>query len=141
MNNITKILYEKALALNACDKFSGKENEKELIGLFFTPQGLEFCGKNNFPSMEDFRYFSKLSAQRQGIYVNAGPVSVNNKAQVAVVGDTEARLTYSDGSKRHIVVLMHGAKAHITATDFAVVFVYDFGGEVIKVTKDFAKIL
>ncbi|MCM1176697.1 MAG: hypothetical protein NC308_09675 [Clostridium sp.] len=141
MNDIIKTLHEKALGLDACEKFSGKETEKELIELFFSPQGMEFCGKNKFPSIEDFRYFSKESARKQGMYVNAGNISVENKAHVAVVGNTEAQLTYSDGSKRHIVVLMHGAKAHITATDFAVVFVYNFGGEVTKETKDFAKIL
>lgn len=141
MGKITRILYEKASSLDACSRFSGKETEKELIDLFFSPQGMEFCGKNNFPSIEDFRHFSKESAKRQGLYVNAGKIQAENRSRIAVIGDTDAELDYTDGSKRHIVVLMHGAKAHITASGFAVVFVYNYGGEIDVKTQDYAKVL
>lgn len=85
MSEITKTLYEKALELDACDKFSGNEDANELIDLFFTPQGLEFCGKNNFPSMEDFGAFSGEPARRQGLYVNAGHISLEDEARVALL--------------------------------------------------------
>lgn len=135
-------IYRQARRIGVCSKMTGKEDAEELVHLFFSPQGVEFCQKNNFPTMEMLRGFRNEQARSNGAYVDAGEVSIQNAERVALIGDTVAELTYTDPSKRHIVVLMHGAKAHIKASGYAVVFVYNGDGcEVVKTQKDYARIL
>ena len=47
-----KEFFEIANRLGACRLLHGTENKEELMRLLLTPQGTEFCTKNNFPSME-----------------------------------------------------------------------------------------
>lgn len=136
-----KYLYSEAKKFDACPLFSGNESKEKLIRLFMTPQGIEFCQKNNFPSLEDIRYFKGKTAERNGVYIDSGTIARHNTERIALVGGTFANLTYDDSSKRHVVVLMHGAKARITAKGYAVVFVYNTNGNVETETHDSAKIL
>lgn len=135
-------IYRQACRLGVCPKMTGKESAEELIQLFFSPQGVEFCQKNNFPTMDMLRSFRSEQARAKGAYVDAGEVRICNVERVALIGDTEAELTYTDPTKRHVVILMHGAKAHIKASGYAVVFVYNGDGcEVVKTQEDYARIL
>lgn len=137
-----KTTHSKAKALSACDMFSGNESKEQTIRLFLTPQGIEFCQKHNFPTLEDIRYFRGKVAERNGVYIDAGPLKLHNAERIALIGNTEAELSYDDNTKRHIVVMMHGAKARITAKGYAVVFIYNASGCPVEVsTEDFAKVL
>ncbi len=115
-----KDIHKEAEKLNACKKFTGNESLNEVIRLFLSAQGIEFCLKNNFPSLATFKQFKDL--ERFNIYVDAGKVKLKNSEKVVLIGNTKAVLKYDDPTKRHQVVLMHGAKADITADNFAVVF-------------------
>lgn len=124
-----------------CPRFQGTENPEQLMRLFLTPQGVEFCQKHNFPDIDTLRTFRGLDAARHGIYIDAGHIVLRNVKQVALIGNTVAELQYDDPAKRHEVILMHGAKAHIVATGWAVVSVVKGNCEVITEIKDRAKIL
>lgn len=124
-----------------CPRFRGTENPEQLMRLFLTPQGIEFCQKYNFPDIDTLRTFRGLEAARHGIYIDAGHIELHNVKQVALIGDTTAELVYDDPQKRHEVILMHGAKAHIVATGWAVVAVTHGGCKVTTETRDRAKIL
>lgn len=124
-----------------CSRFQGTENPEQLMRLFLTPQGVEFCQKHNFPDIDTLRTFRGLEAARHGIYIDAGRIVLHNVKQVALIGDTVAELKYDDPTKRHEVILMHGAKARIVATGWAVVSVTKGSCEVIADAKDRAKIL
>lgn len=88
------------------------------------------------------REFKAQGASDYGIHIDSEKVSLTNAERICLVGNTDAELIYNDPEKRHVVILMHGAKAHITATGFAVVFVYaENGCEINKTVHDFAKIL
>lgn len=51
LDNILK----SASALGACERLDKVKNFHSLTSLFFTPQGLEFCHKNNFPPLGIFQ--------------------------------------------------------------------------------------
>lgn len=125
----TKDIYRKASKLGVCSLFKGSENTDELLRLFMTPQGIEFCGKHNFPDLKTLRTYRGVQASRVGVFIDTN-ISRENLPKVVLIGDTVAKLTYTDPNKRHEVILMHGAKAIIKASGYAVVFVTNNGGSV-----------
>lgn len=109
-----------ALELGACNQ-SGKATDWEsLCWLFFTPQGREFCENNNFPSIEIFRNM-KPNVGKYGVYVDAGEIQLKNNVNLGIIGDTDAMLEYDDNTVVHKIILMHGAKATIKASNYAVI--------------------
>ena len=111
-----KEFFEIANRLGACRLLHGTENKEELMRLLLTPQGTEFCTKNNFPSMEQLREFRGKKAESMGIYIETD-VKLTNPVKVFLAG--------------YNVILMHGAEAEIHASNYAVVFVKNAGGKVI----------
>lgn len=132
-------LYQQARALGVCSMLTGTESTRELMQLLFTPPGVEFCTKHNFPDMETAREFRGEVAQAHGIYIDAGSIELRNPRQVALIGNTRARLHYDDPSKAHQVITMHGASASIAAQGYAVVFIT--GENIEYTTTDNAKVL
>jgi hypothetical protein len=74
--------------------------------------------------------------------LGGGKLQLKNPANVALFGkDTVAELEYDDTGVRHVVVLMHGAKAKIRASGYAVVFVTNINCEVETEVSDSARIM
>lgn len=119
---------------------TGAETTVELMKLIFTPQGVEFCTKFNFPNIHAFRQHKGPEAEQNGIYIDTD-TKLHNVEQVLLVGNTNAVLTYDDRTKSHHVILMHGAKAKIKASGYAVVFITNAGGVIEREINDNALIL
>lgn len=115
-----KSQYGMAKKLNACSMFTGTESLEELVKLMFTPRGIEFMTKYNFPDIETFRKYKPLHPERYGVYIDCGKISLSEKRRVFLIGDTVAELKYRDmaGNRLHI---MCGASAHVTASGYSVV--------------------
>lgn len=118
--------------LGACRLLHGTESKEELMRLLLTSQGTEFCTKNNFPSMEQLREFRGEKAESMGIYIDTD-VELTNPVKVFLAGSKA--ILHFDTIGRYNVILMHGAEAEIHASNYAVVFVKNAGGEV-KIDKD-----
>lgn len=54
--------YEMAEKLGACDMFKGNETLEELIGMMFSPRGVEFMTTYNFPQPRHFSSFQEISS-------------------------------------------------------------------------------
>lgn len=67
LDNILK----SASALGACERLDKVKNFHSLTSLFFTPQGLEFCHKNNFPPLGIFQAH-KNEVSDCNMYVDCG---------------------------------------------------------------------
>lgn len=119
---------------------TGKQTNSELMRLIFTPQGIEFCTKYKFPDIDTFRIYKGVEAEQNSIYIDTD-TSLHNVEYVLLVGNTNAVLTYDDPTKGHHVILMHGAKAKIKASGYAVVFVNNAEGKVETEISDYAKVL
>ena len=123
--NVSEIL-SNAVKLGACEA-SGKATDwKSLAWLFFSPQGVEFCKKHNYPSLNVFRQMDRVISSL-GVYVDNSHNSTNE--DIALVGDSESELRFSGTDRPYKVILMHGAKAKIYAGMYAVVKIENISGE------------
>lgn len=115
-----------AVKLGACEA-SGKATDwKSLAWLFFSPQGVEFCRKHNYPSLDVFRQMDGVISSL-GVYVD-NACNVTNE-DVALVGESYSELHFSGTDRPYKVILMHGAKAKIYAGMYAVVKIENISGE------------
>lgn len=137
-----KNAYGQAKKFKSCEKFTGNEDDSNITDLMFSPQGIEFCTKNNTPTLDIFvEHKSRTSKlEKKGLFINAGEVDLHNVPNIWLVGDTKAKITINDKDVSHQIILMHGATAEIYADNFAVVFVYG-EGVLKKETKNHALIL
>lgn len=140
MKAIDEIL-QKALQLGACNKSNGVTDWKTLVWLFFTPQGIESCQKNNFPTLEMFREI-KEEVEGFNVFVNAGVQKRSNDSCVALIGPkTKGELVFDDNTKVHKVIVMHGAKLDIVLRNYAVVRLINIGDNEIRRHKDKTSII
>ena len=71
-----------------------------------------------------------------GVCIDAGFVRRHNDKNVAVIGSTVAYLTFDDNTVVHKVILMHGAKAVINASNYAVLLITNIGECEVEINKD-----
>ena len=117
-------LMREANKLGACEKSGLVSDWKSLAWLFFTPQGEEFCIEHNFPSLEMFNAL-ECDLTEYGVYVDAGNIWLDNPRNAAIIGDTRATIDIRGNACVHKIMLMHGAKAVIHASNYAVVRLID----------------
>lgn len=115
-----RALFNMAEQYRACCVFKGTEDIEQTVRLFTSPQGVEFCQKYNFPNIETLRKFKQYDIERLGVFIDAGRITISNARKVMIAGNTEATII-CDNRWRYEIVLMHGAKAIITASGWAVV--------------------
>ncbi len=125
-----------------CEMFKGTERTvEEMAALLLSQQGLEFCMKYHFPNMATFRLFKGKGAEKYGIYIDAGTITLKNPERALLIGRTTATV-YCDTLERHEVILMRGAKAVVNAAKWSVARVQaEQGCIVIKNTSENAVIL
>lgn len=128
-------IVKSASLMGACAKSGSVTDWKSLVWLFFSPQGREFCEGNNFPSLEMFQEM-KNNVASYGVFVDAGSISRSNDANIGLVGETTAELTYDDNTKVHKVMLMHGAEVRIKASNYAVILLVNIGNCKVEIVKD-----
>lgn len=135
MKAIDEIL-QKALSLGACNKSNGVTDWKTLVWLFFSPQGIEFCEKNNFPTLEMFKEIGE-NVEPYNVFVNAGVQKRSNDSCVAFIGPkSKGELVYDDNTKTHKVIVMHGAKMDLVLRNYAVVRLISIGDNEIRKHRD-----
>lgn len=121
-------ILEKAVCMGACALAKRSyDTWEELSRLFLSPQGIEFCQNNKFPSLKIWEDIKKSENVRKiGYHINNGEVIGCNSPYIVIVGNTSAKLTFNSlGMYR--VILMHGAKADIEATNYAVLNIVKIG--------------
>lgn len=123
IEEVIRQVYSQARLLGSCHRFKGTEKTLEdIVALFCSPQGMEFCINNRFPNMATFRLFKPFEPEKQGVYIDSGVLTLRNPKRVVLVGRTSATIT-CDTLERHEVFLLHGAKAIINASGWSVVSV------------------
>lgn len=142
MEEVIRQIYAQAKLLGACQLFKGSEKTvADIVRLFQTPQGIEFCMKNHFPNMATFRLFKPHNVEKYGIYIDAGAITLKNPARAILIGRTAATV-FCDTTERHDIILLHGSKAIVQASKWAVVRVLsEQGCNVIRHTSDNAIII
>lgn len=113
-------MHRVAEKLAGCTLFKGTENVAELTRLFTSPQGREFCLAANFPNLDAFRQFKSFGPERYGFYIDAGDITLTDPETAVLIGNTTATIR-CDKCQRNTIVAMHGAKATVLASGWAVV--------------------
>lgn len=131
-----KDILDSATRLGACNKTENVKDWETLASLFFSPQGREFCGRHNYPKIEVFRKMKPHLTDNIGVCIDAGFVRRYNDKNVAVIGSTVGYLTFDDNTVVHKVILMHGAKAVINASNYAVLLITNIGECEVEINKD-----
>lgn len=130
MNKIMDIISgikSKASKLGACDKLEKADSLEDLANLLFSPQGVEFCEKTGFPDTDTLRPLPETDRERHGVFLDTGIFHVHNLKKIAVYGNTVLNSIYDGDAESYEVLLMHGAKAVITASGYAVVSIHGEG--------------
>lgn len=143
IQEVIQKVYGQAKALNACPRFTGQERTLEdIVRLLTSPQGIEFCIANRFPNMNTFRLFKPFNPERLGVYIDAGEITLQNPAKAVLVGHTVAMVRCDKLSPCHEIYLLHGAKATVNCTGWAVAKVQAAAGcSLIKNVNEHAVIL
>lgn len=136
-----RALFNIAEKYHACCMFKGTEDIEQIIKLFTSPQGIEFCQQYQFPDLQTLRKFKQYEVERFGVFIDAGRIVLNNVRRIVLVGDTQATIS-CDNTYRYEIIMMHGAKAEVYATGWAAVSIINKTGCEVKVTAtERAKIL
>ena len=69
-----------------------------------------------------FRLFKPFNPEKYGVYIDAGIITLRNPEKAVLIGHTSATIN-CDTLERHEIFLLHGAKAFINASGWAVVSV------------------
>lgn len=131
-----------AEAYRNCKMFKGSESAEELIALYKSNRGVEFCMRYHFPNINTVRMFKKDHPERFGIYIDAGNITLDEpKGRVLLIGRTTAVVNCSE-IRNYSVICLHGGKAVVNASKWAVVRVEaESGCSVVRNISDNAIIL
>ena len=123
-------IHEQCECIGGCESFTGNESLDELVSLFLSDAGIDFCIRNHFPNTSTFRLFRDFGLEKYGIYIDAGDIEIVNPDKVVIIGRTTAIVKCSSGG-RHEVITLNGGKAIISASRWAVVVVKAQAGSTI----------
>lgn len=124
-----------ARSMGACQKLNKISDYRSLVTAFFTPQGIEFCEKHNYPSIKTMRAIKEFVRSR-GVYVDQSNVSLKGQQHICLVGDTHAHIEVQGVEFVYTIILMHGATATIHASNYAVIKVVNISGGKVEIIKD-----
>lgn len=139
--NLLKGIYQDGKALGACSAFSEAKSVKEIVDELFTPQGVEFCLKLRFPTLDVFRQFDKEEVKQYGVYIDCGEIELTDPKRAFLVGNTKATVKCTK-TQSNSIYLMHGASVSVVASGFAIVRVEgDKKSHISYIQNDHAKVL
>lgn len=134
---------EQALQLGAAPEvFAGVESVDAFVDLFLSPRAIAFCARHHYPNTSTFRLFKGRGLEARGIYIDGGSVTLVNPARAVLIGRTIATVRCDSSDAPHEVIVLHGAKALVTASKWAVVkTIVEEGSTCIKTTNDNAIVI
>ena len=104
-------------------------------------RGIDFCIKNDYPTLDFLRTNFKGKCEDYGVYVDDEVVEKNRK-DVVLNGDCKAMLEY-DGFAVSNIYIRHNSKASVNVGDHAIVTIdiFDNSYLAIAVAGEYAKVL
>jgi len=91
------------------------KSAEELLEMYVSPKGIEFCLANNFPSNEDLVRLGGDTLNARGIYIDQS-VKLADRPFLVLLGKSHATIRNSGYSVNQLFV-KHGSSAWLTAAD------------------------
>lgn len=135
MDNIISALKRDARRNGSCNLINEVNDYKQLVQLFFSAQGLEFCQKYDYPSIDVLRTIAD-KVGGMGMFIDSGSITINSRNHICIAGKTQATILASGVDYVHKIVVMRGASAHIKADNYAVLAITNIGGGCVDIDKD-----
>lgn len=117
-------LVKKAKSLGACSLLKSDATIWDLDELLWHPQGQEFCVKHSFPPLKSLVGLNDEGYS--GILVNDGEVT-SRAYRNAIAGNTRMTLIADNVNEKYDVIMFHGARLEIIASNYAVIHVVMIG--------------
>ncbi len=125
---LNKQLKIDGVAKGLCTQYQGLldrcgDSIENMVRLFI--RGIDFCIKNDYPTLDFIRENFKGKSEPYGAYVDDNIRNLRNRPDVVLNGNCKALLEYDDYSVSRIYI-RHGSQAAVNVSDHAVVTIDAF---------------
>ena len=132
MENVSKELKEKAIALGLCEEWTnGWQNEDKDTLCEKYVKGIDFCIMHNYPSTQYMKDNFDGIMQNHGVFVD-DKGTVNNLAKAVLNGLSIMDMSY-DKFSVGTIYLRHNSALNIIAKDNAKVFIFTYDNCILNV--------
>lgn len=130
IKEITEIK-DAAIEMGACNLIENVRGWRSLESMMMSSHGIEFVGKNH----DDERLVALFvkhaeRLRKMSVFVDTEEVRLSKTTRGVFFGKTNAQISCSGTEKIYTFVVLNGASASIDARNYAVVRLYNFGGDV-----------
>ena len=135
-------LLQGAKAQGACEKAEGIESLDQLLDLYLSPQGLEFCINHHYPTREQWKAIKEQWGEtelcKRNVFIDDPHLilDVNPGTAIFVGEKTHAYITATGSDQTQRIISLHGAKANVSGRDFAVLDLIEAEGGIIEYALD-----
>jgi len=116
---LNKYILDNAKQINVCQEYAEliplAKSAEELLEMYVSPKGIEFCLANNFPSNEDLVRLAGDTLNALGVYVDQS-VKLSERPFLVLLGKSHATVKNNGYSVNQLFV-KHQSSAWISATD------------------------
>jgi len=116
---LNKYILEKATQISVCDEYAKliplAETADDLLKMYVSPKGIEFCLANNFPGNEDLTKLAGDSLNVYGVYVDQS-VKLSDRSFLVLLGNSHGTVAYGSYSTNQLFV-KHRSSAWVTVKD------------------------
>lgn len=130
MTEEIKTIREEARRMGACNLADKVHDWQSLARILLSAQGLEFVQKNQGDELMALFRAHGAAVADYGIMVDAGQVEVTKTRRAAFVGETSATVEAEGTEKAYVLAAIGGARLTVKASGYAVIRLYNIGGEV-----------
>ena len=132
MENVSKELKEKAIALGLCEEWTnGWQNEDKDTLCEKYVKGIDFCIMHNYPSTQYMKDNFDGIMQNHGVFVD-GKGTINNLLKAVVNGLSIMDMSY-DKFSVGTIYLRHNSALNIIAKDNAKVFIFTYDNCILNI--------
>lgn len=141
---LNRQLKQDGIAVGLCSQYQGlldrSDTVEKMVRLFI--RGIDFCIKNDYPTLEFMRKNFKGKSEPYGGYVDDEITGLRNAPDVVLNGECKAILEYDEYSVSRIYI-RHSSQAAVNVSDHALVTidVFDNSHLVVAVAGGDAQVL
>ena len=124
---LNKQLKQDGIAVGLCSQYQGlldrSDTVEKMVRLFI--RGIDFCIKNDYPTLDFMRKNFKGKSEPYGGYVDDEVLGLRNAPDVVLNGDCKAVLEYDEYSVSRLFI-RHNSQAAVNVSDHAILTIDAF---------------